>query len=129
MQNLRIIGVGLHTYAADNGGAFPTDNTAQDAFRRIYVQGNLTDPLVFDCESAGNGVPTGTPGINLSTPSADLANVDYQYNNADLNDQALADTVIASSRPGHHSNPAGFNNLHVAGNVSQSETAPSGTFA
>lgn len=127
LENLRIVGVGLHTYAADNDGAFPTDDTAQAAFRKIYVQGNVTDPLVFDCPST-SGKPTGTPGTGPGSPSTDLAGVDFQYNTADLTDQSLSTTVITSDKAANHSNPAGYNRLHVAGNVSQSDTAPSGTF-
>src|SRR5689334_21934943 len=51
LQNLRIVGIGMHTYAADNDGTFPTDATAQAAFRKIFRDGNITDPLVFDCPS------------------------------------------------------------------------------
>ena len=127
LENLRILGVGLHTYAADNDGAFPTDDTAEAAFRKIYVQGNITDPLVFACPSTA-GKPTGTPGAGPGSPSLNLTGVDFQYNTADLADQSTATTVIASDKAANHTNPAGYNLLHVAGNVSQSDTAPSGTF-
>ncbi len=127
LENMRIVGVGLHTYAADNDGAFPTDDTAQAAFRKIYVQGNITDPLVFDCPST-RAKPTGTPGTGPGSPSTDLAGVDFQYNTADLTDQSTATTVIASDKATNHTNPAGYNVLYVAGNVSQQTAAPTGTF-
>ena len=127
LEALRIVGVGLHSYAADNNGAFPTDDTAQAAFRKLYVVGNVTNPMAFDCSSTQT-VPTGTPGANLSTPSTDLTGVDFQYNTADLTEASSGNTVIVSDKSTNHTNPAGYNVLYVDGAVGQSTSAPSGTF-
>lgn len=123
LENLRIIGVGLHTYAADNNGAFPTANVAATAFQSIYVNGNITDPNVFNCPSTTNTAPSGTVG------GTNLAGVDYLYNDTDLNDQSAGTSVVSADNDTSHTTPAAWNVVRVSGSVGQVTTDPLGTDA
>ena len=79
-KNLQKISLGLHIYAAqDNEQSFPKARSAEDAFRKIFVNGSIMDPLVFDDPRIPNGKPSGTPGPLFLSPSTDLAGVDFLY--------------------------------------------------
>ncbi len=121
LENLRIIGIGLHTFAADNNGAFPQGDPASTAFQGIYTTGNITDVNVFKCPSSTATAPTGTLG------GTDLTAVQYNYNNTNLTDQSDGTTAIVADKSTNHTSPAGFNILHVSGNVNQNTTYPFGT--
>ena len=121
LNNLRIIGMALHTYAADNTGTFPPDNVSQDAFRKLYKIGNVTDKNIFDCPSSAS-----TPGGSAATASdsTDLTSVDFKYNDTDLTDQSASDIVIAADKNGNHISPIQFNQVLVSGAAKQTAAEP-----
>ena len=121
LGNMRIIGLALQTYAADNNGNFPTDNISQDAFRKLYKIGNVTDKNVFDCPSK-----ISTPGGSAATAvdSTDLTTTDFKFNDTNLTDQSAGDTVVVADKLNNHTSPAQFNMVMVSGAARQSATEP-----
>lgn len=127
VHNLEKISLGLHIYAneePDHG--FPKDEPGQDALRRIFVRGNITDLSVFDCPFTAE-TPKGMPGGHLKTPSTQLRDIDYLYNRADLTLESPPWSVIVADKPGSH----GGSSMHVLtvdGTVKEVKTPPAGDF-
>ena len=116
LGSMRIIGLALQTYAADNNGAFPPDDLSQATFRKLYKIGNVTDKNVFDCPSTVSA-PGGTAATAVD--SVDLTSVDFKYNNTDQTDQSAADNWIVSDLVANHTAPAISNIVMVSGAAKQ----------
>lgn len=93
-NNLRKIGLGLHSYAAEHDDKFPPN---LEALYPNYVE----DPGVFDCPATKS---VGT-----------RENPDYSYNAA-LTELSMPKEIISSDKDGNHKK-SGRNILRVNGSV------------
>jgi hypothetical protein len=127
-SNLRKIGTALHIYANEESDqSFPKDDTAEQAFRRLFVRGNLTDVSVFDCPFHP-GSPSGEPGPHLKKPGISLHEVEYLYNREDHTLKSPATAVLVTDKPGSH----GGDEIHILtadGKVHRVGKAPAGNYS
>lgn len=125
IAHLRAIGTGLQVYAAEQPSfSFPQEARARDAFRKIFVEGNIEDVRVFDCPSRP-GAAYGRPGPFLNTPSQDLDGVEYAYTQVAATLNSSPQTVLAADLPGSHPGHV-FHVLHADGTVTEESSMPDG---
>lgn len=119
-KKLTKISLGLHIYAAqDSGQSFPKGASADEAFRKIFVNGNITDRDVFNDPRLLNGKPSGSPGTSLLSPSTDLAGTDFLYTHEPLGLNSPPDKVIVKTDPAGSASLPRYLALHVDGSITE----------
>ncbi len=129
-KNLEEISLGLHIFAAQHPEqSFPRSDSAEDAFSKIFVNGSLYNPSIFDDPRIPNGYPAGTPGPLFLSPSRDLTGVDFLYSQEKLSlNSDPAKIIVITKYPGT-SAPDRFFALHVSGEITKEKIQPSGQFS
>lgn len=119
MNNLKHIGLAVHTYSIDYQEHFPsTGTTGKEALQILFTHQYAPDIKLFDCPS-GNG---------SSVDTNDASNGDYFFSHL-LTENANENSPIAVDDEDNHPKPVSYNILYLDGHVEADSSAPNGVGA